>query len=88
MMDFERLLYIKTHKKQLRVNKYNSLQKSQDQDQSQLSNIGKRIILPSTFVGGRRYMDRLYFDGMTICSYVQFLDLFFTFTCNLKWQEI
>jgi len=33
-------------------------------------------------------MDQLYFDGMTICSYMGFPDLFITFTCNPKWPEI
>lgn len=33
MMDSERLFYIKIHQKQLQVDKYNSLLKSQDQNQ-------------------------------------------------------
>jgi len=33
-------------------------------------------------------MDQLYFDGMTICSYMGFLDLFITLTCNPKWPKI
>jgi len=33
-------------------------------------------------------MDQLYFDGMTICSFMGFPDLFITFTCNPKWSEI
>ncbi|KAH1127014.1 hypothetical protein GYH30_015842 [Glycine max] len=48
----------------------------------------KRIILPSTFVGSPRYMDRLYFDGIAICSHVGFPNLFITFTCNPNWPEI
>ncbi|KAH1099477.1 hypothetical protein GYH30_034899 [Glycine max] len=34
------------------------------------------------------YMDQLYFDGMTICSSVGFLDLFLNFTCNPYWPKI
>ena len=33
-------------------------------------------------------MDQLYFDGMTICSSVGFLDLFLNFTCNPYWPKI
>lgn len=33
-------------------------------------------------------MDELYYDDMTICSKVEFLDLFITFTCNPNWPEI
>jgi len=45
-------------------------------------------VLPSTFVGSERYMDQLYFDGMTISSVLGFADIFITFTCNLNWPEI
>ncbi|KAL5170455.1 Replication protein A DNA-binding subunit B [Glycine soja] len=51
-------------------------------------NKGKRVILPSTFVGSPRYMDQLYFDGMAICSHVGFPNLFITLTCNPNWPEI
>ncbi|KAF1862357.1 hypothetical protein Lal_00026888 [Lupinus albus] len=44
-------------------------------DQSQGSNRRKRVILPLTFVGGQRYMNQLYFDGMIICSSFGFPDL-------------
>ncbi|KAL5159530.1 hypothetical protein HKD37_15G043838 [Glycine soja] len=40
------------------------------------------------FVGGQRYMDQLYFDGMTICNHVGFPDLLLTFMCNLHWPKI
>jgi hypothetical protein len=49
---------------------------------------GKRVVLPSSFVGGQRYMDALYFDGMAISAAVGFPDLFITFTCNPNWPEI
>jgi hypothetical protein len=39
-------------------------------------------------VGGKRYMDGLYFDGMAISAAVGFPDLFITFTCNPYWPEI
>jgi len=49
---------------------------------------GKRFMLPSSFVGGRRFMDQLYFDGMTIYGHVGFPDLFVTFTYNPKRPKI
>jgi len=52
------------------------------------AHIKEKRVLPSSFIGNRRFMDQLYFDGMTICSYIGFPDLFITFTCNPKWQEI
>ncbi|KAF1881881.1 hypothetical protein Lal_00038523 [Lupinus albus] len=88
MIESERLSFIKRNQKKLRVDKYKNLNETQGSDQSQGSNRGKRVILPSTFVGSRRYMDQLYFDGMAICSSLGFPDLFLTMTCNPNWPEI
>ncbi|KAL1364040.1 hypothetical protein AAHE18_03G189500 [Arachis hypogaea] len=49
---------------------------------------GKRIILPSSFTGGPRYMIQNYQDAMAICKVVGYPDLFITFTCNPKWPEL
>ncbi|KAF1860425.1 hypothetical protein Lal_00037767 [Lupinus albus] len=88
MVESERLSFIKRNQSKLRVDKYINLNDSQTTNHSQGSNIGKRVILPSTFVGSRRYMDQLYFDGMAICSSLGFPDLFLTMTCNPNWPEI
>ncbi|KAH1099393.1 hypothetical protein GYH30_034850 [Glycine max] len=73
---------------QLRVDKYINLNDCNNQPLTQGNEKGKRIILPSSFVGSQRYMEQLYFDGMTICAHVGFPDLFLTLTCNLAWPEI
>lgn len=70
------------------VSKYKSLNKEGDQSQTPGSSTGKRVFLPSTYIGGRSFMDQLYYDGMVICSKVKFPDLFITFTCNPNWPEI
>ncbi|KAF1892366.1 hypothetical protein Lal_00010831 [Lupinus albus] len=88
MMEAERLNWVWNNQTQLRVDKYNNLNSTSGPIDSQGANKGKRIILPSSFVGGRRYMDQLYFDGMAISSFVGFPDLFITFTCNPNWLEI
>lgn len=50
--------------------------------------VGKRQILSASFTGGRRYMVMNYQDAMAICRVYGSPDLFVTFTCNSKWQEI
>ena len=52
------------------------------------ANIGRRIILPSTFSGGPRQMYQLYQDAMAIVRHFGKPDIFITFTCNPKWPEI
>ncbi|KAL5130781.1 hypothetical protein HKD37_12G033780 [Glycine soja] len=72
----------------IEVDKYINLTGSNNHPQTLGRDRGKRIILPSSFVGGQRYMEQLYFDGMTICGHLGFPDLFLTMTCNPTWPEI
>ena len=88
IVESERLSFIGNNQNKLRVNKYCSLQESLDTGSTRGLHKGKRVILPSTFVGSPRYMDQLYFDGMAICSHVGFQDLFITLTCNPNWPEV
>ena len=53
-----------------------------------MHSIGKRVILPASFTGGRRYQVMNYQDAMAICRVYGPPDLFVTFTCNTKWREI
>lgn len=87
-MESQRLNYIRKHQKKLRVSKYSNLSGVDQQSSNEGAHKGKRVVLPSTYVGSRRYMEQLYFDGMTICSQIGFPDLFITFTCNPCWPEI
>ncbi|KAL4577497.1 hypothetical protein LXL04_013606 [Taraxacum kok-saghyz] len=51
------------------------------------NNIGKRIFLPSSFVGGPRYMYKHYQDALAICRVYGNPQYFITFTCNVRWPE-
>ncbi|CAH1428732.1 unnamed protein product [Lactuca virosa] len=53
-----------------------------------ISNIGQRVILPSSFTGGARYMMQNYLDVMSLCKWFGYPDYFITVTCNPKWPEI
>eukprot|EP00798_Chlamydomonas_sp_ICE-L_P013350 gene13350-19192_t len=48
----------------------------------------QKKILPSSFIGGPRHMHQLYQDAMAVVRKLGKPDLFVTFTCNPKWQEI
>ena len=88
MLEAEKLSWLRMNQRKLRVSKYKNLNNEGQQNNTPGSSKGKRYVLPSTYVGGRRFMDQLYFDGMAICSKLGFLDIFITFTCNPKWLEI
>ncbi|XP_058783937.1 uncharacterized protein LOC131658686 [Vicia villosa] len=89
MMESEHLNWLRKNQSKLRVGKYNNLQaRCEEGGQNPGNKQGKRVVLPSSFVGSKRYMDQLYFDGMAISSRLGFPDLFITFTCNPNWPEI
>ena len=50
--------------------------------------IGNIFILPSSFVGGPHFRSKLYQDNMAMVRKFGRPDLFITFTCNPKWEEI
>ncbi|KAK9071610.1 hypothetical protein SSX86_008039 [Deinandra increscens subsp. villosa] len=50
--------------------------------------IGRRIVLPASFIGGPRDMRRRFLDAMTIVQDDGKPDLFLTMTCNPNWPEI
>lgn len=50
--------------------------------------VGKRIVLPASFIGGPRDMRRRYLDAMSLVQHFGKPDLFITMTCNPEWKEI
>jgi helitron helicase-like protein len=88
MVESERLCYIRTHQKDLRADLYKNLKEVILRDNESSSSTGKRIVMPSSFTGGARYMIQNYQDAMAICRWYGYPDLFITFTCNSRWPEI
>ena len=83
----ERLGYLRRNQSQLRAELYQGLQDATS-DGADLSDVGTRIVLPSSFSGGPRQMWQLYHDAMAIVRYCGKLDLFITMMANPKWLEI
>ncbi|XP_062183399.1 uncharacterized protein LOC133887455 isoform X2 [Phragmites australis] len=50
--------------------------------------VGIKKMLPSSFIGSKRYMQQNYQDCMAICRVYGPPNKFTTFTCNPKWPEI
>nr|GEY14265.1 DNA helicase [Tanacetum cinerariifolium] len=50
--------------------------------------IGSRIILPTSFTGGPRYMYSHYLDALAICRVLGNPQYFISFTYNVNWPEI
>ncbi|KAI5433705.1 hypothetical protein KIW84_020828 [Lathyrus oleraceus] len=83
-----RLRWIKEHQSDMRAELYQGLQDALHVGETNAENIGKRTILPSSFIGGRRDMTQCYEDGMVIVLNGGKPDIFLTMTCNPSWSEI
>nr|KAJ0204427.1 hypothetical protein LSAT_V11C500276410 [Lactuca sativa] len=88
MIESERLYFIRKQHKILRCESYDNLRNHQASGSTDISNVGQRVILPSSFIGGARYMMQNYLDAMSLCKWFGYPDFFITFTCNPKWPEV
>lgn len=59
-----------------------------DGGETSASNVGQRVILPPSFLGGPRDMKRRYLNANTRVQRYGKPDLFITMTCNSNWPEI
>ena len=84
----ERLNYIRLHQQQIRVDLYSGLADALAKGDANADELGRKIILPSSFIGYPRHMFQPYQDAMSIVQRYGKPDSFITFTCNPLWSEI
>jgi hypothetical protein len=84
-IELDRLNWVRFNQATIRAESYDQIPLD---DAFQPCDIGRRVILPSSFTGGDRYMQHIYQDGMAILRVLGKPDLFITFTANPKWNEI
>eukprot|EP00794_Sanderia_malayensis_P002293 gene2293-biopygen2036 len=96
------LAYIRSHQKELRAESYkglmdhlyrraehqNLLAQGHNPGTAQHIDVGRVVILPSTFTGSQRSMQQNYQDAMTIVRKHGKPDIFLTFTANPNWQDV
>ena len=89
-IEFSRLQYLQFNQSQLHTDLYQGLADAVVASDGQVdgSQLGKKVILPSSFTGGLRYQHQLYQGAMGIVHHFGKPDFFVTFTCNPRWQEI
>lgn len=83
-----RMDFVRTHQADIRSDYLCGLYDAIARGDNDGSNVGSRIILPSSFTGGPRYMYSHYLDALAICRIHGNPSFFVTFTCNTKWPEI
>jgi hypothetical protein len=82
-MDFYR-----THQNDIRGEYLSGMYDAISRGDREGSQVGSKIILPSSFTGGPRYMYSHYLDALAICRVLGNPQFFITFTCNVNWPEI
>lgn len=83
-----RLDYYRLKQSQIRAELYQGIVDSVLGGESRGSMVGKKIVLPASFVGGPRDMRRRYLDAISLVQRFGKPDLFITMTCNPDWKEI
>ncbi|XP_057760522.1 uncharacterized protein LOC130980894 [Arachis stenosperma] len=87
MIESQRLYEIRMKQSTIRGEVLQGIEEAMRRGDDEASSIGTRIILPSSFTGGRRYMFNRCQDAMAICKHFGYPDLFLTITCNPNWPE-
>ncbi|XP_076960654.1 uncharacterized protein LOC143637083 [Bidens hawaiensis] len=88
MVESQRLHFIRGKQSELRSDTYESLRNLKTVGNSDVSTSGQRVILPSSFTGGSRYMMQNYLDAMCLCRWYGYPDFFLTITCYPGWPEV
>jgi hypothetical protein len=87
-VEASRLSYHFLKQDELRSETYQGITDAMGEGSTTGKNLGVQIMLHSSFTAGPRYFVQNYHDGMAICREYGAPDLFITFTCNPKWEEI
>ena len=86
--DQNKLGWIRSHQANIRAELYNGLADLLDAGDVNFAQVGKRVVLPSSYVGGDRFMQKLYQESIAMVRRFGKPSLFITFTANPKWEEI
>ena len=76
----QRLNYIKMNQQQIRSDLYSGLADAVNSSDTNAKEVGRNIILPSSYTGSPRQMFELYQDAMSIVRKFGKPDLFITLT--------
>ncbi|RAL48781.1 hypothetical protein DM860_001101 [Cuscuta australis] len=87
-LETQRLDYFRQKQTNQRTSTLNDLEQSIEMGIQFGADVGKRIVLPVTFICGPRNMRRRYMDAMALVQRFGKPDLFLTITCDPNWPEI
>ena len=80
--------WLRTHQPSIRADVYTGLADALIREDVMAGDLGRRLILPSSFTGSDRFMQQLFQDSMAIVRYFGKPSFFITFTANPRWPEV
>ncbi|KAH9624793.1 hypothetical protein KSS87_003736 [Heliosperma pusillum] len=83
-----RLDFFRNNQETIRAELYQGILDTMESGENSAANVGHRLILPPSFLGGPRDMKRRYLNAMALVQRYGKPDLFITMTCNPNWPEI
>nr|XP_043615266.1 uncharacterized protein LOC122587219 [Erigeron canadensis] len=87
-IETSRLQFHENNQDRIRVDLYQGIVDCVNAGEARASRIGRRVVLPASFIGGPRDMRRRFLDAMALVQEDGKPDIFLTFTCNPSWTEI
>jgi len=83
-----RLEFIRSNQNTFRTEYLSGIHDAVTRGDVEGKSVGQRVVLPSSFTGGPRYMYKHYQDALALCRVYGNPQYFITFTCNAQWPEI
>ncbi|XP_074295820.1 uncharacterized protein LOC141623611 isoform X1 [Silene latifolia] len=83
-----RLDFFRNNQDTIRAELYQGILDTVDAGECCVANVGRRVILPPTYIGGPCDMKKRYLNAMALVQKYGKPDLFITMTCNANWPEI
>ncbi|XP_074289273.1 uncharacterized protein LOC141614427 [Silene latifolia] len=83
-----RLDFFRRNQDTIHAELYQGILDAVDAGERCAANVGRRVILPPTYIGGPRDLKRRYLNAMSLVQEYGKPDLFITMTCNSNWPEI
>nr|XP_043639138.1 uncharacterized protein LOC122610211 [Erigeron canadensis] len=87
-IEMSRLQFYEHNQDTIRADFYQGIVDCVNAGEVNSNRVGRRIVLPASFIGGSRDMRRRFLDVMSLVQDDGKPDIFLTFTCNLNWPEI
>ncbi|XP_065831980.1 uncharacterized protein [Oscarella lobularis] len=87
-IETDRLNFVRYNQKELRAETYSNFADALLTDNADPRDVGQKVVLPSSFSGGPRYMHQRTQDAMSYVRKFGKPSLFITMTGNPKWPEI